>query len=185
MKVCAYLRVSTGRQAERDLSIPDQQKQIEIHCDKGRAELVRVLVEPGASAMDENRPVFQEMIDWVTGPDHPVDVIIVHSYKQGSTPMERIPAIARYQVKLPGQPAVACRLFSYCSSIQCMGRGTSTRWGRGSCEGWSLDLGDTIRCQVARGLDSPGETSKMARELEFDRVRRTPISRRGDGANRK
>jgi site-specific DNA recombinase len=82
MKVCAYLRVSTGRQAERDLSIPDQQKQIEIHCDKDGDELVRVFVEAGASAMDENRPVFQEMIDWVTGPDHPVDAIVVHSYSR-------------------------------------------------------------------------------------------------------
>lgn len=82
MKVCAYLRVSTGRQAERDLSIPDQQKQIETYCRKIDAELTRVFVEPGASAMDENRPVFQEMIDWVTGPDHPVDAIVVHSYSR-------------------------------------------------------------------------------------------------------
>jgi hypothetical protein len=34
-----------------------------------------------------------------------------------------------------------------------MGHGIWTRWGRGSCEGWSLDIGDTIRCQVVRGLD--------------------------------
>lgn len=27
-RACAYLRVSTGRQAESDLSIPDQRKQI-------------------------------------------------------------------------------------------------------------------------------------------------------------
>ena len=37
-----------------------------------------------------------------------------------------------------------------------MGSGKWTRWGRGSCEGWSLELGDTIRCQVVRGLDRPG-----------------------------
>lgn len=28
LRACAYLRVSTGRQAESDLSIPDQRKQV-------------------------------------------------------------------------------------------------------------------------------------------------------------
>jgi hypothetical protein len=31
-RVACYLRVSTGRQAESDLSIPDQRRQIEHYC---------------------------------------------------------------------------------------------------------------------------------------------------------
>lgn len=33
-----------------------------------------------------------------------------------------------------------------------MGRGIWTRWGRGSCEGWGLAIGDVLRCGVVRGL---------------------------------
>jgi hypothetical protein len=36
-----------------------------------------------------------------------------------------------------------------------MGQGTWTRWGRGSCEGWSLWLGDIVRGQIRRGIDVP------------------------------
>lgn len=36
-----------------------------------------------------------------------------------------------------------------------MGQGTWTRWGRGSCEGWSLWLGDIVCGQVTRGIDLP------------------------------
>jgi hypothetical protein len=36
-----------------------------------------------------------------------------------------------------------------------MGRGKWTRWGRGSCEGWSLWIGDIVRGQVTRGSDVP------------------------------
>jgi hypothetical protein len=33
--------------------------------------------------------------------------------------------------------------------------GIWTRSGRGSCEIWSLHLGDLVRAQVRRGLDYP------------------------------
>ncbi|MFZ3350881.1 MAG: hypothetical protein WA268_08450 [Xanthobacteraceae bacterium] len=31
-----------------------------------------------------------------------------------------------------------------------------SRWGRGSCEGWSLDIGDAFRCSVVRS-EKPGK----------------------------
>jgi hypothetical protein len=34
-----------------------------------------------------------------------------------------------------------------------MGYGTWTRWGRGSCEGYSLQIGDALRGQISRGID--------------------------------
>lgn len=81
-RACAYLRVSTGRQAESDLSIPDQRKQVASFCANKEWSLVADYVEPGASAMDDNRPEFQKMIERATDDDHPFDVIVVHSFSR-------------------------------------------------------------------------------------------------------
>jgi DNA invertase Pin-like site-specific DNA recombinase len=82
MRVAAYLRVSTTRQAEQDLSLPDQQLQIETYCRRMGWTLVRVFIEPGASATDDRRPEFQRMIDAATAADRPFDAIVVHSYSR-------------------------------------------------------------------------------------------------------
>ena len=58
-RVAVYARVSTTRQAENDISIPDQLAQARRYCqDRGWA-LVREFVDPGASARDDKRPEFQ------------------------------------------------------------------------------------------------------------------------------
>src|SRR4051812_48297481 len=62
-RVGCYLRVSTGRQAESDLSIPDQRKQVHAFCAAKGWPVVGEYVEPGASATDDNRPAFQKMIE--------------------------------------------------------------------------------------------------------------------------
>jgi DNA invertase Pin-like site-specific DNA recombinase len=62
-KAALYARVSTGKQAEKDLSIPDQIKQMEDYCQSQGWLVYKTYVEPGASARDDNRPVFQEMVD--------------------------------------------------------------------------------------------------------------------------
>jgi len=82
MRVAAYLRVSTTRQAEQDLSIPDQQLQIETYCRSTGWTLVSVFTEPGASATDDRRPEFQRMIEAATAADRPFDAIVVHSYSR-------------------------------------------------------------------------------------------------------
>jgi hypothetical protein len=62
-RAALYLRVSTGRQAEHDLSIPDQRKQAIGFC-KGKGWTVAAeYVEPGATATDDRRPEFQRMMD--------------------------------------------------------------------------------------------------------------------------
>ncbi len=58
-RVVCYLRVSTGRQAESDLSIPDQRLQIERYCAARGWTFVEDFVEPGSSATDDRRPAFQ------------------------------------------------------------------------------------------------------------------------------
>ena len=81
-RACAYLRVSTGRQAESDLSIPDQRKQVAQFCSTKGWPLLAEFVEPGASATDDARSEFQRMIERATDDDRPFDVIVVHSYSR-------------------------------------------------------------------------------------------------------
>ena len=83
-RAAIYARVSTARQAERDLSLPDQITQCRRWCERQDIEVVQVFTEPGASALDEDRPVFQEMIYTAKRPDHPFDLVVVHSLSRFS-----------------------------------------------------------------------------------------------------
>lgn len=83
-RAAIYVRVSTARQAERDLSILDQIVQCRNWCQRRDIEVVRVFSEPGASALDENRPVFLEMIHTTKRTDKPFDLVVVHSLSRFS-----------------------------------------------------------------------------------------------------
>lgn len=62
MKVAIYVRVSSDRQAKKELSIPAQQKAIHQYCqDKGWI-VVSEFIEKGKSAKTDDRPEFQKMI---------------------------------------------------------------------------------------------------------------------------
>jgi DNA invertase Pin-like site-specific DNA recombinase len=52
VRAAVYLGVSTGRQAENDLSIPDQRRHAKAHCTSRGWEIVADYVEPGVSATD-------------------------------------------------------------------------------------------------------------------------------------
>lgn len=79
MKVAIYARVSTTRQADNDLSIPDQVRQIREWAKSNGHIVIKEYVEPGASATDDKRPVFQRMIADAQVKPAPFDAIIVHS----------------------------------------------------------------------------------------------------------
>ncbi len=79
MAVALYARVSTTRQAENDLSIPDQLKQLRAWCEKEGHAIAAEFVEPGATATDDRRPEFQRMIADVTRTPGRVDMVLVHS----------------------------------------------------------------------------------------------------------
>ncbi|MFJ7352771.1 recombinase family protein [Phyllobacterium sp. NPDC097923] len=83
-KAVIYVRVSTTRQAESDLSIPDQVNRCRAYCDRQGWQVIEVFSEPGASALDEDRPAFQEMIFKATRSDHPIDYVVVHSLSRFS-----------------------------------------------------------------------------------------------------
>ncbi|MBI2742157.1 MAG: recombinase family protein [Rhodospirillales bacterium] len=82
LRAALYLRVSTARQAEHDVSIPDQKRQGEAYCLARGYQLVETYVEPGASATNDRRPEFQRMIEAGTAKPAPFDVVVVHSFSR-------------------------------------------------------------------------------------------------------
>lgn len=76
MRAALYCRVSTGRQAERDLSIPDQLKQLRAHCQAKGWTVAQEYIESGASARDDRRLEFQQMVSEAVRGNNPFDVIL-------------------------------------------------------------------------------------------------------------
>ncbi len=82
LRAALYLRVSTARQAEHDVSIPDQKRQGEAYCEARGLQLVETFIEPGATATNDRRPEFQRMIEAGTSKPAPFDVVVVHSFSR-------------------------------------------------------------------------------------------------------
>jgi site-specific DNA recombinase len=82
LRAALYLRVSTARQAEHDVSIPDQKRQGEAYCGSRGYHVVETYVEAGASATNDRRPEFQRMIEAATSKPAPFDIVIVHSFSR-------------------------------------------------------------------------------------------------------
>jgi site-specific DNA recombinase len=81
-RAALYARVSTGRQAEQDLSIPDQLAQLKTWCNGRGFSIAAQYIEPGASATDDKRPEFQRMIERACDGEHAFELIVVHSYSR-------------------------------------------------------------------------------------------------------
>ena len=81
-RVALYLRVSTGRQADSDLSIPDQRRQLEAYAQAKGWAVDMEFVEPGNTATDDKRPAFQAMIDAGLTKPPTFDTILVHSFSR-------------------------------------------------------------------------------------------------------
>ena len=79
MIVALYARVSTTKQAEKDLSIPDQLRQMHDWCQRHGHSIASEYIEAGASATDDRRPEFQRMITEACATPKNVDAIVVHS----------------------------------------------------------------------------------------------------------
>ena len=77
--IAVYARVSTSKQAEKDLSIPDQLSQMRAWCQVAGHTVGTEYIEPGASATDDRRPVFQRMIAEACVNPSPFEAIVVHS----------------------------------------------------------------------------------------------------------
>ncbi len=82
LRAALYLRVSTGRQAEGDVSLPSQRDLTSRYCEREGWTIVDEYVEPGLSGTDDRRPAFQAMIERACDADHPYDVIVVHAFSR-------------------------------------------------------------------------------------------------------
>ena len=81
-RAAVYLRVRTGRQAENDVSLPSQRDLTTRFCAAQGWSVVEEYVEPGASATDDRRPVFQRMLEDARSPDRRFDVICVYAFSR-------------------------------------------------------------------------------------------------------
>ncbi|WP_370335348.1 recombinase family protein [Parvularcula marina] len=79
MKAAIYVRASTSKQAQAELSIPDQIAQCRAYCASHGWEEPVVFVDRGYSATTDNRPEFQAMLAEAKAAHHAFDVIVVHS----------------------------------------------------------------------------------------------------------
>jgi len=78
-RVVLYARVSTTRQMQKELSIPDQIAKCREFCAERNYEICDEIVEAGTATSDEYRPQFQAMIERGLAKPASFDAIIVHS----------------------------------------------------------------------------------------------------------
>lgn len=78
MKVAFYARVSTERQADKNLSIPAQLGLMRDHAQRQNWDIVEEFIEPGMTATNANRPVLQEILRRVQDKTLQVDVLLAH-----------------------------------------------------------------------------------------------------------
>lgn len=81
-RAALYMRVSTGRQAESDLSIPDQRRQAMAFCKARGWNVVAEFVDAGLSGTDDKRPELQRLLEVATGGGTPFDAVVVHSFSR-------------------------------------------------------------------------------------------------------
>ncbi|MEK4205015.1 MULTISPECIES: recombinase family protein [Paenibacillus] len=84
MKVVVYARVSSERQAEKELSIPAQLKAMQQYCQGKGWTIVNEFIEKGKSAKTDDRPEFQRMIAMAKRTNRSFEAILVHKFDRFS-----------------------------------------------------------------------------------------------------
>ena len=78
MNCVLYARVSTDKQAEKDLSIPAQLQAMRDYARQHGWIVVEEFLEPGASAKTTERPALQQLLSKVRNRDSDIGVVLVH-----------------------------------------------------------------------------------------------------------
>jgi site-specific DNA recombinase len=78
MNCVIYARVSTDKQAEKELSIPAQLQAMRQYVTQRNWQIVREFIEPGASAKTAERPVLRQLLADCRSDEHQIDVVLVH-----------------------------------------------------------------------------------------------------------
>src|SRR5687767_13164753 len=89
MNALIYARVSTDKQAEKDLSIPAQLQAMRDYARGHDWRIVEEFIEPGASATTADRPQLQRLLLRVKDGQPKVDVVLVHKLDRLARSMEQ------------------------------------------------------------------------------------------------
>jgi site-specific DNA recombinase len=82
LRAVPYLRVSTKRQADGEVSIPSQRDLCTRYALDRGYEIVAEYVDTGSATDDRNRPAFRRMLAAASANPRPFDVVIVHAYNR-------------------------------------------------------------------------------------------------------
>ncbi|MGN6099332.1 MAG: recombinase family protein [Bosea sp. (in: a-proteobacteria)] len=77
-KAVAYLRVSTGRQAEQGMSLPEQQRQVAACAELNAFALAQTFCDRGLTGRTETREQFQAMMRYIRDPANGVGAVVVY-----------------------------------------------------------------------------------------------------------
>lgn len=80
--VCLYLRVSTDRQAERGLSLPEQERALREFCAHRKWFVVDMFTDAGLSGRTDRRPEFQRMIAAVSEKPPRFSKVVVYNWSR-------------------------------------------------------------------------------------------------------
>ena len=78
MNCIVYARVSTDKQADKDLSIPAQLQAMRDYASQQGWRVIEEFIEPGASATTADRPALQRLLARVQVEGPKIDVVVVH-----------------------------------------------------------------------------------------------------------
>jgi site-specific DNA recombinase len=95
--VIGYARVSTGRQADRELSLPIQQKKIEAYCADNNSVLDRMFTDPGHTGRNPNRRGLRQLMEYALDPVNDVSVVAFYNFSRF---MRRLLSFEQYAEKL-------------------------------------------------------------------------------------
>ena len=77
MNIVLYARVSSEKQAEKDLSIKAQIKELRNYSERNNLEIIDIFIDEAKSARTANRPDFQKMISLAKQKNPTFEAILV------------------------------------------------------------------------------------------------------------
>jgi site-specific DNA recombinase len=81
-RVAFYLRVSTKRQADGEVSLPSQRNLLTRYAAERSYRVVTEYVDQGSATDDSNRPAFRRMLAAAQAEPPAFDIILVHAYNR-------------------------------------------------------------------------------------------------------
>jgi site-specific DNA recombinase len=79
INAAAYIRVSTKRQAENELSLSEQENAISEYAKRNGMRIVMTFTDAGASGTSDNRPELQRLIQYSGSKPSPFSVVLIYN----------------------------------------------------------------------------------------------------------